>query len=218
MAAGGIEQLLDGYRQFKSQRWPTERARYERLAQGQQPEYLVIGCSDSRVDPATIFGALPGQLFVVRNVANIVPPFSQGAGIHGTGAAIEFACRKLCVRTIIVLGHAHCGGIAAAVDERLTEQTDFLAPWIELIEPAMRRCAGQAGEIHDLLERESVRVSIERLGEYPFVRSAVERGDLKIGGALFGVATGVLEMLDEPTGKFSAVPELQAERSLPSPS
>jgi len=200
-----MEQLLAGYRRFKSERWPEEREHYEELADGQRPEILVVGCSDSRVDPATIFGARPGELFVVRNVANIVPPFDQGAGIHGTGAAIEFACRKLSVRTILVLGHAQCGGIAAAIDERITEQTDFLGPWIELIEPALRRCEGADGDIHDALERESIRVSIERLARYPFVRAAVERGELKIGGAFFGVATGVLEMLDEATGKFTAV-------------
>jgi carbonic anhydrase len=201
----GIERLLAGYQTFKTEHWPEQRALFAQLAQGQSPGFLVIGCSDSRVDPATIFPLPPGELFVIRNVANIVPPFDQGTGLHGTGAAIEFACRQLHVRTILVLGHAQCGGIAAAIDERLTEHTDFLSDWIELIQPAFQRCQGKTGDLHALLELESVRVSMERLGEYPFVREAVERGELRIEGALFRVATGVLELLDRDTGEFTPI-------------
>mgnify|MGYP003385944704 CR=1 FL=1 len=201
-----MDQLLEGYRRFRNERLPELRDLYQKLATGQQnPKCLVIGCCDSRVDPATIFRAGPGEIFVLRNVANLVPPFNQGAGLHGSGAAIEFACRMLRVKTILVLGHAQCGGIAAAIDRRIGEGTDFLGPWVDLIKPALARCPANAPDLHAAVERESVRVSLERLAEYPFVRDAIEAGELEIRGALFGVATGTLELLDGRTGEFHVV-------------
>jgi carbonic anhydrase len=198
-----MEQLIAGYRAFRAGRWPRERALYEELAQGQRPGVLVIACSDSRVDPSTIFDARPGELFVIRNVANLVPPFEQGEGLHGTSAAIEFAVRKLEVQTILVLGHALCGGVAAALDGGVIEDTQFLTPWIRLLEPAKARCA-HAEDRQSALEHESIRVSIERLKAFPFVAEAEARG-MTIEGARFGVADGRLELLDQATGRFHFV-------------
>jgi carbonic anhydrase len=131
-----MQRLLNGYKAFREQRWPKERALYGALAeQGQSPRMLVIACCDSRVDPATIFDSGPGELFIVRNVANLVPPYEQGEGLHGTSAAIEFAVRKLRVRTILVLGHAQCGGVSAALAAEPDPSDIFIAPWIELLAP-----------------------------------------------------------------------------------
>jgi carbonic anhydrase len=134
-----MDRLLEGYRRFRAEVWPAERARYEALAQrGQRPETLVIACSDSRVDPQTVFGAGPGELFVVRNVAGLVPPYSPDAGYHGTSAALEFGVRVLKVARIIVLGHAQCGGIQAMVEGRAEEGRDFVEPWMAIAESVLR--------------------------------------------------------------------------------
>src|ERR1700751_3440867 len=133
-----MDRLIEGYRAFKSGRWPEERAHYEDLAQkGQSPAYLVIACSDSRADPAMIFSAAPGELFIVRNVAGIVPPFETDEGHRGTSAALAFAVLQLQVRNILVLGHAQCGGVAAAIDGKLAAGIPFLSAWIDLLKPAL---------------------------------------------------------------------------------
>jgi len=199
-----MQKLLNGYRNFRAQRWPKERALYGALAEmGQSPRLLIIACSDSRVDPSAIFDAGPGELFIVRNVANLVPPYQQGDGLHGTSAAIEFAVRKLRVSTILVLGHAQCGGVAAALAESPDPEDEFIAPWIALRVPARARCAGHSGdEAQATLERESIRVSLERLMTFPFVKDAVERGELALEGAHFGISDGHLELLDHQHGVF----------------
>src|SRR5687767_13519465 len=128
-----LERLIQGYRRFRAEIWPAERTRYEALAkEGQRPETLVVACSDSRVDPQTVFGAGPGELFVVRNVAALVPPYRPDAGYHGTSAALEYGVRVLKVARIVVLGHAQCGGVRAMVEGAPTEARDFVEPWIEL--------------------------------------------------------------------------------------
>lgn len=205
-----MQRLLTGYRAFRDQRWPKERALYAALAQqGQSPRMLVIACSDSRVDPATIFDAGPGELFIVRNVANLVPPYEQGEGLHGTSAAIEFAVRKLGVRTILILGHAQCGGVAAALTPEAEPDDQFISPWIALMEPARARCAchppDAARDPQTALEHESIKLSIERLLTFPFVAEAVARGDLALEGAHFGIADGHLEVLDRENGVFRAL-------------
>jgi carbonic anhydrase len=199
-----LQKLLDGYRAFREGHWPQVRQVYEKLADRQRPDKLVIACSDSRVDPHTIFNAGPGELFVVRNVANLVPPCEQGEGLHGTSAAIEFAVAKLEVRTILVLGHARCGGCTAALDHTIGADTMFLAPWISLLEPALARVTDQ----HDpqtALERESIVVSMERLAAFPFIADAMRGRGLKIAGARFGVADGRLEVYDPATKSFQNV-------------
>jgi carbonic anhydrase len=203
-----MKRLIEGYRTFKSGRWPQERAHYERLAhRGQHPEYLVIACSDSRADPATIFSAAPGELFVVRNVAGIVPPLEADTGHRGTSAALAFAVVELKVREILVLGHAQCGGIAAALDGRLVADVPFIGSWIDLLTPALGLSAHikDPSERHVAMERDCIRLSLANLMTFPFVRERVEAGTLRLHGARFGIADGKLEVLDEKTGMFRLV-------------
>jgi carbonic anhydrase len=202
-----MKQLIDGYRAFKAQRWPEERAHYAELSRGQNPEYLVIACSDSRVDPATIFNVRPGELFVIRNVAGIVPPFESDSGHRGTSAALAFAVVQLAVRHIVVLGHAQCGGVAAALDNSLVAGVPFIGAWIDLLEPALEHSAHIADheERHTAMEQDCIRLSLENLMTFPFVAERVAAGTLDLNGARFGIANGRLEVLDRATGRFSAV-------------
>ena len=203
-----MERLLDGYRAFKAGRWPQERAHYEDLAQrGQSPEYLVIACSDSRADPATIFSAAPGELFVVRNVAGIVPPLESDSGHRGTSAALAFAVVQLKVREILVLGHAQCGGIAAALDGSLVAGVPFIGTWIELLAPALEHSAhiGDHTARHVAMERDCIRLSLTNLMTFPFVSERVKNGGLRLSGARFGIADGRLEILDRADDKFVPV-------------
>jgi carbonic anhydrase len=205
---GSMERLIAGYRAFRGGRWQAEHERYVELARdGQKPETLVIACSDSRSDPATIFNAKPGELFVVRNIAAIVPPLEIDNSHHGTTAAIAFAVLVLNVRNILVLGHAQCSGVAAALDENFGNDIPFVRSWIDLLAPAVER-AGQAKDEaarHIALERDTVRLSMERLMEYPFIAERVRAGSLEINGARFGIADGKLEMFDAKTAAFVAV-------------
>ncbi len=202
-----MEHLIEGYRIYREQRWPELRALHRRLAErGQSPRVLVIACSDSRVDPATIFNAGPGELFVIRNVANLAPPFEDSAGYrHGVSAAIEFAVLQLKVETILVLGHAQCGGVAAALSERPRDPHSFLDRWIGLLDPAKARAKDLPGDPHTALEYESIRVTLENLATFPFVREAIAGRGLKLVGARYGVADGSLELLDPDTGAFRPV-------------
>ena len=134
-----MEKLIEGYRRFRAEVWPAERDRYEALAKrGQNPDTMIVSCSDSRVDPQTVFGAGPGEMFVLRNVAGLVPPYSPDTGYHGTSAALEYAVRVLKVARIVVLGHAQCGGVQALVQGAPKEAADFVQPWMELAAPVMR--------------------------------------------------------------------------------
>ena len=203
-----MQRLIDGYRKFKSGRWPEERAHYEELAtKGQSPEYLVIACSDSRADPATIFSASPGELFVVRNVAGIVPPCESDTGHRGTSAALAFAVVQLKVREILVLGHAQCGGIAAALDNKLVANVPFIGSWVELLTPAIEHSAHIEDHRmrHVMMERDSVRLSLKNLMTFGFVEERVRAGTLKLRGARFGIADGKLEILDTTRDEFVSV-------------
>lgn len=204
-----MDRLLAGYRAFKARRWPEEHAHYAALSQdGQSPDTLVIACSDSRVDPATIFSADPGELFVVRNVAGIVPPCEADTGHRGTSAALAFAVLQLDVRQIVVLGHAQCGGVAAALNEgRLASDVPFLSNWIDLLNPARRHSAHirDAAARHAAMERDCVRLSLDNLMTFAFVAERVHAGNLRLFGAHFGIADGMLEIFDERSGTFFAV-------------
>lgn len=203
MASTAMQELIDGYRAFRGERWPAERQRYLDLAQnGQKPQTLVITCSDSRSDPATIFNARPGGMFVIRNVAAIVPPYETDSSHHGTSAAIAFAVLSLEVRNILVMGHAQCGGVAAALDNSIAEGVPFLSAWVDLLKPAVARLPHGAHNAHTLLEQDGVRLSLERLMEFPFVAERVKAGTLELNGARFGIADGKLELLDRKTGAF----------------
>jgi carbonic anhydrase len=200
-----LERLLDGYRRFRADTWPRERARFEELAeQGQRPRAMVIACSDSRVDPQMIFSARPGELFVVRNVANLVPPYMPDAAFHGTSAAVEFGVRVLGVRDLLVLGHALCGGMRALLDGVPPAAGDFVAGWIGIAARAREvalRCDTPEAQL-EACEHEAVRISLQNLMTFPWVAEAVAEGRLTLRGAHFGVATGRLVLL-QPDGSFA---------------
>ena len=203
--------LVEGYRSFLSGRLPLEQSRYRALAEtGQHPEVMVIGCCDSRVSPEVIFDARPGELFVVRNVANLVPPYSPDGGQHGVSAALEFAVQALKVRHIVVLGHAQCGGVRAfAENSAPLSPGDFIGQWMTLLEPAAAALGARedmpAIEYLTRLEQASVLQSIDNLMTFPCVRILAERGRLTLHAAYFGVATGALSALDRDRGEFRPV-------------
>jgi carbonic anhydrase len=199
--------LLDGYRRFRADTWPQQRARFEELAaQGQKPHTMVIACSDSRVDPAVIFAAGPGELFVIRNVANLVPPYAPDAAYHGTSAALEFGVRVLEVSRVVVMGHALCGGVRALLEGAPAEAGDFVAGWMRIADGARRKVlACEPVEARqEACELETVRLSIANLMTFPWVAEAVANGRLRLRGAHFAVATGRLMVLDDPEGDFAA--------------
>ena len=211
------QQLLDGYQAFTTQRLPTEQTRYRELSErGQSPEVMVIGCCDSRVSPEVIFDAGPGELFVVRNVANLVPVYQPDSGAHGVSAALEYAVSVLRIKHIVVLGHAQCGGIRAFVNKiKPLSPGDFIGKWMAMfIKP------GEVVEQRDreLMEDFTVRIekaavfrSLENLLTFPFVRERVQTGEMQLHGAYFGVAEGSLFVLDPVAKEFRSVRELAAE-------
>jgi len=201
-----MEHLIAGYRAYRAKRWPELQALHWELAhRGQSPKTLVIACADSRVDPATIFDAKPGELFVVRNVANLAPPWEEAVGLHGVSAAIEFAVKQLKVETILVLGHAQCGGCAAALEDRPRDPDSFLDAWIGLLDCAKARLAADTDDPSTALERESIRVTLENLTTFPFVQEALRAQALNLVGMRYGVADGGLELLDPVSGAFNPV-------------
>ena len=208
------DSLLDGYRSFRDHRYEPERARYHALAEhGQTPEVMVIACCDSRSAPETIFHAAPGEIFVVRNVANLVPPYEPEGPHQSTSAALEFAVQSLRVRHIVVLGHGRCGGIRAALHPEAEPLSpgDFIGKWMTLLGPAAREvaaCEGAGGgrteaERQTALERASVRRSVANLRSFPFVSILEDRGRLHLHGAWFDIADGELWTMDPATGDFS---------------
>lgn len=201
--------LSDGYRAFLDGRFQSEQSRYETLADtGQKPEIMVIGCVDSRVSPEVIFDAAPGELLVVRNVANIVPRYEPDRDSqHGTSAALEFGVQALRVKHIVVLGHARCGGIRAfADDSEPLSPGDFIGRWMSQIEPAAESLGPKPADLEReylrKLEFASVELSLRNLMTFPCVRILVERGKMQIHGAYFGISTGRLLVRDPATGVF----------------
>ncbi|MDN8618677.1 carbonic anhydrase [Variovorax ginsengisoli] len=206
------KRLSDGYEAFLSGRFPDERIRYEQLAEiGQNPEILLIGCCDSRVSPEVIFDAGPGEMFVIRNVANLVPPYegeAESSSYHGTSAAIEFAVNALNVKHIVVLGHASCGGVRAVFDDfKPLTKIDFVGKWVSQIIPVADSLPRTGDRAHDIqrLERAVVGHSLTNLMTFPSIRARVEDGRLELHGAYFGVATGLLFLRDPASGEFSPV-------------
>ncbi|MCD1634444.1 carbonic anhydrase [Martelella mediterranea] len=201
--------LLDGYKNFMSGRYIEERARYRQLAEeGQKPQTLFIACCDSRAAPEMIFDASPGELFVVRNVANMVPPYEPDGQYHGTSAALEFAVEGLKVKNIVVLGHGRCGGIHAALSPNADPLSpgDFIGKWINLLKPAAAQINSNSimteGERQTALERISIRNSLANLRSFPNVKDAEKQGKLKLYGAWFDISSGELWVMDNKTGDF----------------
>jgi carbonic anhydrase len=204
--------MLEGYRRFRATGWARERARWSDLAEGQSPEVMVIACSDSRVDPAAIFDAKPGEMFVVRNVAALVPPYQPDSNYHGVSAALEFAVTQLEVKEILVMGHGFCGGCAAALTGQFDAARDgeghFIAHWIDLLDPARDKVRREHATLDraafQAMEREGVRVSLRNLRTFPWVREREADGRLTLRGAVFSISDGVLYLCDEAQGDFIA--------------
>jgi len=207
--------MLDGYRRFRNTGWTQQRERWDELAEGQSPSVMVIACSDSRVDPAQIFDTSPGQIFVVRNVAALVPPFETNPGHHGVSAALEFAVQVLKVSEIVVMGHGKCGGCKAALSQELKDappgEGGFIANWIDMLDEARDNVIARFGDerghdAHRAMEQEGVKVSLANLRTFPCVRAKERSGELKLIGSFFAIADGQLHLLDENTGEFLPAP------------
>jgi carbonic anhydrase len=204
------EHLLGGYQKFMSGRYSEQESRYKALAEtGQQPRTLVVACCDSRAAPETIFDSGPGELFVVRNVANLVPPYEPDGQYHSTSAALEFAVQSLRVKDIVVMGHGRCGGIKAVLDSEAEPLSpgDFIGKWMNLLKPAAEQIAANdimtSGERQRALERVSIRNSILNLRTFPCVQILEQRGKLQIHGSWFDISTGELWVMDPKSGDFS---------------
>jgi len=201
-----MDKLIEGYRRFRAETWPAERRRLETLSRlGQHPRALVVACSDSRTDPQMVFNAAPGELFVVRNVANLVPPYGPDNQPHSVSSAIEFAVRALRVPDIIVMGHAMCGGIQALLQG--TELSDFVGAWVRMAEPARRRAMQAPPEQRQhVCEHESVRLSLQNLMTFPWIKQSIAAGNLRLHGCYFDIRSGILERLAND-GAFRAIPD-----------
>ncbi len=205
------QRLIDGYGAFASGRLQSEQDRYRELAEhGQTPEIMVIGCCNSRVSPEVIFDARPGELFVVRNVANLVPPYETDGKYHGVSAALEFGVGVLKVKHIVILGHAHCGGIRAyAEDAAPISPGDFIGRWMSLMAPAAKKVGARGSmsraEYLERMEKASIVNTLDNLMTFPRLSKLIERGAVALHGAYFGVAKGELSVLDRATGEFRSV-------------
>ncbi len=205
--------LIEGYRRFRETRWPKERERWSELAEGQSPKVMVIACADSRTDPAEIFDTRPGEIFVVRNIAALAPPYETTAGFHGVSAALEFGVTQLEVEEILVLGHGSCGGCTAALTGQFegTEpgEGQFIADWVSMLHEARDRVRAGHGSIDPdairEMEWEAVRVSLANLRTFPWIAEREKDGRLKLHGAHFSIAEGRLYVLDEAEDRFRPV-------------
>ena len=204
-------ELLKGYQRFRADTYPRQKERFEQtVAEGQHPKLMIIGCSDSRVDPAQIFDVDPGEIFVVRNVAALVPPFETSPGQHGVSAAVEFAVQMLQVRQIVVMGHGRCGGCQAALtqafDTKEHGEGAFIANWVSLLsearEPVARKHGTEGRKAELAMEFAAIRQSLANLRTFPWVAEKEETGALKLRGAHFSIKEGVLYSLDEETGEL----------------
>jgi carbonic anhydrase len=204
------DHLADRYRRFKLRNFIPHQEDYERLAShGQNPDVMVVSCCDSRVEPEAVFSAMPGELFVVRNVANLVPPYETDGKYHGVSAALEFAVLNLRVKHIVVIGHSGCGGVRACIDHDATQQTEaeFIANWMSMLDGARDKLLAENSarsipELRANLEREGVKVSLANLRTFPCVQILEGKGRLNLHGAYFDISTGQLSVLNEATNAF----------------
>lgn len=208
-------ELLNGYKRFRETSYPAQKARFEDLVEnGQHPKLMIIACSDSRVDPAQIFDVDPGEIFVVRNVAALVPPFEDAANEmqNCVPAAVEFAVQMLEVKQIVVMGHGMCGGCKAALsqgfDGKSAGEGGLITGWVKLLDEARKPVAAEFGtsgaEAERAMEFAAVKLSIKNLQSYPFIQHKESTGDLKLRGAFFSLTEGVLYSLDQETDQFFA--------------
>ena len=208
-----LSQLIDGYRRFREKDWARERERWSELAEGQSPKVMVLSCADSRVDPAQIFDARPGEMFVVRNIAALAPPYETSNGYHGVSAALEFAVSQLEVAEILVMGHGLCGGCAAALtgqfDDTEHGEGHFIADWVRMLSNARDLVRDRHRQLdRDAfleMEQEAVKVSLANLRTFPWIAERERAGTLKLHGAHFSIADGQLDLLDEAEDCFRPV-------------
>ena len=208
-----LSQLIEGYHRFRQNDWARERERWSELAEGQSPKVMILSCADSRVDPAQIFDGRPGEMFVVRNIAALAPPYETSRGFHGVSAALEFAVTQLKVAEILVMGHGFCGGCAAALtgqfDETEPGEGHFIADWVRMLGEARDNVKSRHSELDREtfldMEREAVKVSLANLRTFPWIVEREEAGDLKLHGAHFSISEGRLYVLDEAEGDFRPV-------------
>ena len=205
-----LSQLIDGYRRFRTTAWPHERERWAELAEGQSPQVMVLACADSRSDPAVIFDARPGEMFVARNIAALAPPYETSTGYHGVSAALEFAVTQLEVGEILVMGHGMCGGCAAALTGKFDDvspgEGHFIGDWVRMLSGARDEIRAR----HSTLDRrafldmeyEAVKVSLANLRTFPWIAEREKAGRLKLHGAHFSISEGLLYILDEAEGDF----------------
>ena len=208
-----LTELIEGYRRFREHDWPRERERWAELAEGQAPKVMILACADSRSDPAQIFDARPGEMFVVRNIAALAPPYETSGGFHGVSSALEFAVTQLKVGEILVMGHGLCGGCAAALtgqfDDTPPGEGHFIADWVRMLSGAREQVRSRHHELGREafldMEREAVKVSLANLRTFPWIEERERAAELKLHGAHFSIAEGRLYMLDEAEGDFHPV-------------
>ncbi|MEM9026931.1 MAG: carbonic anhydrase [Pseudomonadota bacterium] len=204
------EHLLDRYRRFRLRHFEPHADQYEDLATyGQNPDVMIVSCCDSRVPPETVFSALPGELFVVRNVANLVPPYETGGKYHGVSAALEFAVLNLRVKHVVVMAHSGCGGVRACLQKSAARQTEaqFITNWVSMLDSYRDRLLQEHGDLPQtdlerMLERDTTRASISNLRTFPCIQTLEAKGRISLHGAHFDIATGALEVLSPVTGEF----------------
>ncbi len=204
------DHLTDRFRRFKFRHFAPNQDQYEKLAQaGQTPDVMIVSCCDSRVDPETIFSAMPGELFVVRNVANLVPPFETQGKYHGVSAALEFAALNLRVKHIVVMGHSGCGGVRASLDSDTLRQTEaaFVTNWMSMLDGARERVlaaqpGGSEAELRRALEREGVKTSLDNLRTFPCIKGLEAKGKIALHGTYFDIAEGSLSVIDPKTSEL----------------
>lgn len=205
-----FDEMIDGYARFRHGDWKAQHDRWEQLKEGQSPQVMVIACSDSRVDPAQIFDVSPGELFVVRNVAALVPPFETTPGQHGVSAALEFAVQFLKVKSVVVMGHGMCGGCQAALTQDLhgnrLGEGGFVANWIDMLDdvrdPIAEKLGTSGREAERAMELAAVKVSLANLRTFPCIQEKEPTGELSLRGAYFAISDGILYLLDEDSGEF----------------
>jgi carbonic anhydrase len=208
-----LDELIDGYRRFREGDWEHERERWSELAEGQSPQVMILSCADSRVDPAQIFDARPGEMFVVRNIAALAPPYETSRGFHGVSAALEFAVTQINVGEILVMGHGRCGGCAASLtgqfDDTEPGEGHFIADWVRMLDSARDHVranhAELDGDAFQDMEQEAVKVSLANLRTFPWILEREKAGQLKLHGAHFSIAEGRLYVLDEAEDCFRPV-------------
>jgi len=205
-----LTQLIEGYRRFRASNWQHERERWAELAESQSPQVMILACADSRSDPAVIFDARPGEMFVARNIAALAPPYETRSGFHGVSAALEFAVTQLEVGEILVMGHGKCGGCAAALtgafDDVPPGEGHFIGDWVRMLSSARDEVRARHSELDRPafldMEYEAVKVSLANLRTFPWIAEREQAGRLKLHGAHFSISEGRLYILNEAEGTF----------------